>query len=100
MLGDVDAFALLLLAHAQAHDDGDELEQGVARDDGVRRGAERADCLRAELSADRMLEAYCTLAYAAAGSYQDAARRLGLDRRTVKARIDRALLAGLKGDDA
>jgi hypothetical protein len=58
----------------------------------------------AELDMDRMLEAYCTLAYAAAGSYQDAARRLGVDRRTVKARVDQALLSELqrerKGEDA
>ena len=39
---------------------------------------------------------YCTLVYARSGSYEEAARRLGLDRRTVKARIDETLLERLK----
>ena len=40
---------------------------------------------------------YCTHVYAQVGSYEEAARRLSLDRRTVKARIDPELLAKLKG---
>jgi transcriptional regulator with GAF, ATPase, and Fis domain len=48
------------------------------------------------LSADDLLRRYCTHVYALTGSYEEAARRLGLDWRTVKAKIDAELLAGLK----
>jgi DNA-binding NtrC family response regulator len=49
-----------------------------------------------ELSADELLGRYCTWAYFQLGTYERAAERLGVDRRTVKARIDTALLARLK----
>ncbi|MBW2232041.1 MAG: sigma-54-dependent Fis family transcriptional regulator [Deltaproteobacteria bacterium] len=52
-----------------------------------------------DLSADDLLRHYCTLVYARAGSYEEAARRLGLDRRTVKAKIDEGLLEQLRSDD-
>ncbi|HEX4960217.1 MAG TPA: sigma 54-interacting transcriptional regulator [Thermoanaerobaculia bacterium] len=48
------------------------------------------------LSAEEVLGRYCTLVYAETGSYQETARRLGLDRRTVKVRVDPALLAALR----
>lgn len=48
-----------------------------------------------ELDAEALLSGYVTLVYARTGSYQEAARRLGLDRRTVKARLDEELLARL-----
>jgi len=51
-----------------------------------------------ELTADQLLDAYCTLMYHFTGSYQEAARRLGVDRRTVKARKDDALLEALDAD--
>lgn len=54
--------------------------------EGVRRGA---------LSADELLGRYAALVYARTGSYEGAARSLGLDRRTVKARVDGAWLARL-----
>lgn len=50
------------------------------------------------LTADEVLEHYCTLVYAKTGSYQETGRRLGLDRRTVKARVDEELLAQLGQD--
>ncbi len=50
-----------------------------------------------DLDADELLSGYTTLVYSKAGSYVEAARRLGLDRRTVKARIDSALLEALAG---
>ena len=45
------------------------------------------------MSADELLTFYCTLAYAKTGSFVEAARRLGIDRRTVKAKVDTDLLA-------
>lgn len=50
------------------------------------------------LTAEALLDGYCTLVYAAAGSYQETARRLGLDRRTVKARVDTGFLGSLRGE--
>jgi len=47
-----------------------------------------------ELGAEELLRRYCTLVYAEAGTYEQAARRLGLDRRTVKSRVDREWLKG------
>lgn len=52
------------------------------------------------LSADELLRRYCTHVYARTGSYEESARRLGIDRRTVKAKIDPELLASLTGDPA
>jgi len=39
------------------------------------------------LSAQELLEDYCALVYAAEGTYEAVARRLGLDRRTVKKHV-------------
>jgi transcriptional regulator with AAA-type ATPase domain len=47
------------------------------------------------LGAEEALSRYCTLVYADAGSYLEAAGRLGLDRRTVASRVDRRLAAAL-----
>jgi DNA-binding NtrC family response regulator len=54
------------------------------------------EILAARLPADEVVGRYCTLVYAETGSYQEAARRLGLDRRTVKARVEPELLARLR----
>jgi transcriptional regulator with AAA-type ATPase domain len=51
---------------------------------------------RGSLSAEELLRRYCTQVYAQTGSYEAAARRLGLDRRTVKARVDPELLERLR----
>ena len=48
------------------------------------------------LTADELLRRYCTMVYADTGSYQETARRLEIDRRTVRARIDADLLGRLK----
>ena len=45
-----------------------------------------------------MLRRYCTLVYAQTSSYQETGRRLGLDRRTVREKIDTRLLTELRGD--
>jgi hypothetical protein len=52
---------------------------------------------RGELTAEELLSRYCTLVYAQTGSYEEAARRLGLDRRTVKAKVDLELLERMRG---
>ena len=59
-----------------------------------------ADDLAAELTeggltAEELLRRYCTMLYARTGSYQETARRLQLDRRTVKRHVDPDLLARL-----
>lgn len=63
-----------------------------------RLGAWLTDVERGALTADALLGGYCALVYGQAGSYEGAARRLGLDRRTVKAKLDRALLDGIDAD--
>jgi DNA-binding NtrC family response regulator len=48
------------------------------------------------LTANDLLSRYCTLVYAQTGSYEETARRLEIDRRTVKAKVDQALLGKLQ----
>lgn len=54
---------------------------------------DRADWItraeQCELTADELLDAYCQLAYRLEGGYEPAARAIGLDRRTIKARVTR-----------
>ncbi|MBI1367336.1 MAG: sigma-54-dependent Fis family transcriptional regulator [Planctomycetes bacterium] len=52
--------------------------------------------LSGELTADELLRRYCTIVYAQTGSYEGAAAKLEIDRRTVKAKIDENLLARLR----
>jgi DNA-binding CsgD family transcriptional regulator len=39
------------------------------------------------MTADELLSRYCTLVYQMTGSYEETARRLNIDRRTVKAKL-------------
>lgn len=48
------------------------------------------DLSEGRLTADELLRRYCALVYAETGSYEETARRLKLDRRTIKSRIDNA----------
>ena len=57
-----------------------------------RKSGDGADELAGELrggklTADQLLRRYCTYIYQQTGSYEETARRLGLDRRTVKAKV-------------
>jgi hypothetical protein len=42
------------------------------------------------LTAEQLLCRYCAMVYRRTGSYEETARLLGLDRRTVKAKVDLA----------
>lgn len=63
----------------------------VQNADGILSGA-----LAGKLTLSELLSRYCTLVYAQTRSYEETARRLGIDRRTVKARVNEKLLAGLR----
>jgi DNA-binding NtrC family response regulator len=47
------------------------------------------------LTANELLCRYCTLIYSQTGSYEETARRLDIDRRTAKAKVNRELLTTL-----
>ncbi|MBI1960317.1 MAG: hypothetical protein HYS36_13945, partial [Candidatus Rokubacteria bacterium] len=47
-------------------------------------------------STEEMLRHYVTLVFARTGNYVETARRLGIDRRTVKEKVDSSLLARLR----
>ncbi len=49
-----------------------------------------------KMTAEEVMRYYCTLVYAQCGNYQETARRLRLDGRTVKRRIDPVLLEELQ----
>jgi len=76
--------------------------RGTYEPQGSARGEARAEFLAAveagALSADALLRHYCTWVYARTGSYSDTARRLGLDPRTVRDRVDPARLPALRQD--
>ena len=57
---------------------------------------ELRDALRdGRVTAKELVRRYCTVVYAKTGSYQETARRLDLDRRTVKRSVDPELLERL-----
>jgi transcriptional regulator with AAA-type ATPase domain len=56
-----------------------------------------AEARAGRLTADELLTRYITIVYSRAGSYEETARRLGVDRRTVKAKVDGELLRQLRG---
>ncbi|MDB5354282.1 MAG: sigma54 specific transcriptional regulator, Fis family [Phycisphaerales bacterium] len=60
-------------------------------------GQELGDELAAgEITADELLRRYCTLVYSRTRNLEETARRLGLDRRTVKAKVDPEVLKSVK----
>lgn len=50
---------------------------------------------RGGMTADELLRRYCTLVYARTHNFVETAKLLDLDRRTVRAKVDRSLLAEL-----
>ncbi|QDU54786.1 sigma 54-interacting transcriptional regulator [Aeoliella mucimassa] len=50
-----------------------------------------------KLSAEQMLRSYATWLYAKHGTYEAVAKQMEIDRRTVKSKIDQAMLAKLQG---
>ena len=48
------------------------------------------------VTADDLLSRYCTLVYAKTNNYEEVARRLQIDRRTVKGKVDAGLLKQLR----
>ncbi len=56
-----------------------------------------ANARAGRMTANDLLARYCTLVYSMTGSYEETARRLELDRRTVKAKVDVELLEKLGG---
>ena len=58
------------------------------------------DLAKGALTAEELLSRYCTLVYAETGSYGETARRLDVDRRTIKRRIDPELLARLQSGES
>lgn len=53
------------------------------------------DAIQTSLTADELLQRYCTWMYFKTGGYEAAARKLKIDRRTVKAKIDEVMLKRL-----
>jgi hypothetical protein len=53
------------------------------------------DIARGTLTVEELLRRYCTLVYAQTRSFEATARRLQIDRRTVKSKVDLELLAKL-----
>jgi transcriptional regulator with AAA-type ATPase domain len=47
-----------------------------------------ADISQGRLTADELLRRYCSLVYSQTGSYEATARRLNIDRRTVRSKLD------------
>ena len=62
-----------------------EYRPTAAIDDGA---SSVVDLDSARLTADELVEKYCAVVYERTGNYLETARRLGLDRRTVKSKVE------------
>lgn len=59
-----------------------------------------ADVRAANLTADELLTRYVALVYSRTGTYEETARRLALDRRTVKTKVSAAMTAHNAGNQS
>ncbi len=73
-----------------------EYVPGQAQGSSVERDDWVSDAIKTKLTADELLQRYCTWMYFQTGGYEAAARKLKIDRRTVKAKIDQAMLDRLE----
>ncbi|HKA00554.1 MAG TPA: sigma 54-interacting transcriptional regulator [Candidatus Solibacter sp.] len=55
-----------------------------------------ADARAGRLTAEALLSRYITIVYSRTGSYEETARQLELDRRTIKTKVDPTLLARMR----
>ena len=61
-------------------------------------GTQLVDAINAgKLTADDLLRRYCTLVYSRTRNLEETARRLALDRRTVKSKVDPEILSAVRG---
>ena len=56
-----------------------------------------ADLQAGAITADALIKRYCKLVYSSTKNYEETARRLGLDRRTVKSKVTEE---GMTNDEA
>jgi transcriptional regulator with AAA-type ATPase domain len=56
----------------------------------------RQELLDGKLTADELMRRYATMIYSVTGTYEEVARRLQIDRRTAKSKIDQELLKQFK----
>ncbi len=54
---------------------------------------------RGTLTTEELLRNYCTLVFAETASFSETSRRLNLDRRTVKSKVDPRRLASFRTAD-
>ena len=57
------------------------------------------DLASGKLTADELLRRYCTLVYSKTHNLEETARRLQLDRRTVKSKVDPEVLSPARNGD-
>jgi DNA-binding NtrC family response regulator len=72
---------------------GEYRPHGAVQGDARQRVA--ADVVAGNFTYDDLLRNYCTLLYARTRNYTEVAEKLGVDRRTVRAKVDETLLAAL-----
>ena len=77
------------------HSDSQKLSAALAPPTSAKKNDWFSPARDRSLTASELLIRYCTLVYSQTGSYEETARRLEIDRRTVKAKVDPALLSQL-----
>jgi DNA-binding NtrC family response regulator len=73
------------------------VEKSATQESPARRWLAQAEA--AELTFAELLSAYVTWSYAKTGSYQQTANQLGIDRRTVRSKVDEELLKAIQKEE-